>query len=127
MLRGKTMKKILAIALLSLSLPALADHMDVIEFKLLEGCSFSKYMEIVDDFNDWGKEYGYKAEIAVPLQSNNLINMFWLGTTADAASFGKAWDAWRDALDDPNSTPAKLWARFIECEENLGRRGYDIY
>ena len=58
--RGKTMKRILVIALLSLPLPALADHMDVLEFKLLEGCSFSKYMEIVGDFNDWGKDYEYQ-------------------------------------------------------------------
>jgi hypothetical protein len=53
--------------------------------------------------------------------------MFWLGTSANAASFGKTWDVWRDALDDPESEPAKLWARFLDCEENLGRRGYDIY
>ena len=121
------MKRLLVSAMLLLPLPALGDHMDVIEFKLVEGCSFSKYMEIVSDFNEWGANYGYKAEIAVPLQSGNLTNMFWLGTSANAASFGKTWDVWRDALDDPESEPAKLRARFLDCEENLGRRGYDIY
>ena len=121
------MKKLLVSAMLLLPLSALGDHMDIIEFKLVEGCSFSKYMEIVSDFNEWGANYGYKAEIAVPLQSGNLTNMFWLGTSANAASFGKTWDVWRDALDDPESEPAKLRARFLDCEENLGRRGFDIY
>ena len=125
--RGKTMKRLLVSAMLLLPLPALADHMDVLEFKLLEGCSFSQFMEIVGDFNDWGKDYGYNTEIAVPLQSDNLINMFWVGTSSDAATFGKAWDAWRDARDDSDSTPAKLDARFNECAEFLNRRGYDIY
>jgi hypothetical protein len=121
------MKRILVIALLSLPLTAIADHLDVIEFKLAEGCSFSKYMEIVADFNEWGKDYGYNAEVAMPIQSNNLVSLFWLGRSADAATFGKAWDAWRDAGADPKSTPAMLQARFYECSEELGRRGYDLY
>lgn len=121
------MKILFVMALLSLPLPALADHMDVIEFKLAEGCSFSKYMDIVSDFNEWGKEYGYNVQVAMPLQSSNLTNMFWLGTSADAATFGKAWDTWRDSLDDPDSKPAMLLERLQECSENLGRRGYDIY
>ena len=121
------MKKMMLAALLCLPMAASADYMDVIEFKLLEGCSFEQYMEIVNDFNEWGKEYGYSTQIAVPLQNENLESMYWLGTTKDAATFGKAWDTWRDALPDPESTPAKLWARFQACEVNLGRWGYDIY
>ena len=121
------MKRLLASVMLLLPLSAMGDHMDVIEFKLLEGCTFPQYMEIVNDFNKWGKGYGYNAEVAVPLQSDNLTSMFWLGTTANAAAFGKAWDAWRDALDDSNSEPAKLWARFSACSKNLSRNGYDIY
>ena len=121
------MKKLFLIMLLSLPIPAFAEHMDVIEFKLLEGCSFDKYMAIVKDFNVWGKTVGYNAQVAVPLQSENLTSMYWLGTSADAATFGKAWDTWRDDLADPNSTPAKLWARFVECSANLSRNGYDVY
>ena len=121
------MKRIVMIALLSLPMSALAEHMDVIEFELHEGCSFSNYMEIINDFNEWGENYGYKTKIAMPLQSGNLTSMYWLGTSADAATFGKAWDAWRDGQADPDSTPAKLQARFADCETNLGRRGYDIY
>ena len=121
------MKRILLIAFLSLPLPALADHMDVIEFNLADGCSFSKYMEIVADFNDWGNDYGYHAEVAMPIQSDNLVSRFWLGRSADAATFGKAWDVWRDAQSDPKSTPAMLQARFDDCSDEIGRRGYDIY
>ncbi len=121
------MKRLLISVMLLLPLTAFGAHMDVIEFELLEGCSFSKYMEIVGDFNQWGESYGYKAEIAVPVQSDNLTSMYWLGTSANAASFGKTWDAWRDAMDDPDSEPAKLWARFLICEENITRNGYDLY
>lgn len=121
------MHKILLAAALLLPLPALADHMDVIEFKLKEECSVGEYMEIVADFNKWGKTVGYHAKIAVPLQSNNLVSWYWLGTSADAATFGKAWDTWRDAQGNPDSAPAKLQARFAKCSENIGRRGYDVY
>jgi hypothetical protein len=63
----------------------------------------------------------------MPLQSDKLTSMYWLGTSADAATFGKAWDTWRDSLNDPESKPSMLWGRFQECSENLGRRGYDVY
>lgn len=121
------MKKLLLAACLALPIPTFAEQLDVIEFELLEGCKFSDYMEIVADFNKWGKKYGYNAEVAVPLQSNNLTSMYWLGTSADAATFGKAWDTWRDAQADPDSEPAKLSARFSKCTKNLARRGYDIF
>ncbi len=122
------MKKLLWIALMSLPLPALADYMDVIQFELNEGCSFNEYMEIVNDFNEqWGKQHDYQSEIAVPLQSDNLVGMYWVGRTKDAATFGKAWDAWRDEQKDPNSLASRLWARFQACETNLSRRGYDTY
>jgi hypothetical protein len=122
------MKKILLIATLLLPGHAIADYMDVIEFKLNEGCSFEEYMEIVNDFNaTWGEQHGYSAQVAVPIQSDNLVHMYWVGTTANAAAFGKAWDAWRDELKDPKSTASKLWERFQDCETNLGRWGYDVY
>jgi hypothetical protein len=123
------MRVLLAVLLLALALPmtAAADHLDVIEFELNEGCSFDKYMEIVSDFNtQWGSKNGYKAEVLTPIQSHNLVSMFWVGRSESAAAYGKAWDTWRDAQADPNSVPSKLWARFQECSTNLGRRGYDV-
>ena len=121
------MKKILIAAFFLLPLNAIAEHMDVIEFKILEGCSRGQYMAIVEDFNKWGEDYGYEAKVAFPLQSNNLTNLYWLGTSANAAAFGKAWDAWRDGQADADSVPAKLAARFAACSQNIGRRGYDVF
>lgn len=121
------MIKTLVAVVLLLPLSAFAEHMDVIEFQLHEDCSMGKYMEIVADFNKWGKSYGYQTKIAAPLQSNNLTSMYWLGTSANATAFGKAWDAWRDGQMESDSVPAKLQARFSECTSNIGRRGYDVY
>jgi hypothetical protein len=53
--------------------------------------------------------------------------MFWVGRSKDAATFGKAWDTWRDGLSVPDSLASKLWARFQACTTNLSRRGYDAY
>ena len=122
------MKKVIFSMLLCVPMAASAEYMDVIKFKLINDCSFSEYMEIANDFNkNWGESNGYLSRVAMPLQNNDLESLYWLGTTKDAASFGKAWDTWRDALSDPESTPAKLWERFQACSVNLERRGYDIY
>ena len=120
-------KTILSLALL-VPMAASAEYMDVIEVQLNEGCSFNQYMEIVSDFNsDWAEAIGYKARVAMPLQNNNLVSLYWMGTTKDAATFGKVWDAWRDGLSDSKSKPAKLWDRFQDCSVNLSRQGYDVY
>jgi hypothetical protein len=122
------MKRMILALLLLVPVVASAEYLDVIEVKLNDGCSFNEYMEIANDFNsDWGEANGYKSKVAMPLQSDNLVSLYWLGTAKDAASFGKAWDTWRDELSDPDSTAAKLWARFQACSTNVGRWGYDIY
>ena len=121
------MKRLLAAMLLTLPLPSMADHLDVIEFKLKDSCTFSSYLGIVKDFNEWSKGYGYKTEILMPLQSENLETVYWVGRSANAESFGKAWDAWRDALPNADSVPAKLWARFEACGTNLNRSAFDTY
>lgn len=121
------MKKLLLAACLLLPTTASAEHWDVIAFKMTGKCSFEKFMGVVSDFNQWGAGHGYSAKIAAPLQSDDLETYFWIGSSADAATFGAAWDAWRDAQADANSTPAKLQKRFDECSENLRRDGYDVY
>jgi len=122
------MKIFVLTLLLFIPMTASAEYLDVIESKLVDGCSPDKYLKIVNDFNkEWGMKNGYTAKIAMPLQSSNLESIFWLGTTKDAASFGKAWDAWRDAMSDSNSVAAKLQARLTQCDVNLARRGYDLY
>jgi len=75
----------------------------------------------------WGSKNGYKSEVLRPIQSHNLVSLYWVGRSKDAAAFGKAWDTWRNELADPNSVASKLWARFLKCSTNLGRRGYDVY
>ena len=121
--------KIFALTLLLfIPMTASAEYLDVIESKMVDGCSSDKYLTIVKDFNkEWGMKNGYSAKIAMPLQSGDLESFFWLGTTKDAASFGKAWDEWRDAMSDSNSVAAKLQARLDQCSLNAARRGYDLY
>jgi len=123
------MKRLLALALLVLPTAAYSDgHMDVIQVSLKEGCTVQKYAQIASDFNQgWGKAHGYRTEILVPLQSQDLTSVFWVGRSADAAAFGAAWDAWRDELTKEKSTAAKLQARLDECSANGARRSYDIY
>ena len=73
---------------------ASADYLDVFDFKWNEGCDFAKYMQLVKDFNSqWASKYGYRAEIAVPVYSNDLGSWRWLGRSKTTADFGKAWDA----------------------------------
>ena len=120
------MKKLLFAFLLLLPIGAFAEHVDVIEVELSEGCSVSTYVAIKSDFNEnWGKEYGYHAEVLVPIQSHNLVSLFWVGRSADAGVFGKAWEQWRADLQDSDSVASKLWARFLECSTNIGRRAYN--
>jgi len=122
------MKKILFVALALLPLTSFADHMDVIQFELKDGCSMEKYLQIKNDFNQqWGKNNGYQAEVIMPIQSHDLETLYWVGRSANAAAFGKAWDTWRDELNDPDSVAGKLAARFSECSMNVSRRSYDVY
>ncbi len=122
------MKKLLLAILLISPISVLADHIDVIEVTLNEGCTVSKYVAIKDDFNEqWGAKNGYHSEVLVPIQSNNLISLYWIGRSENAAGFGSAYDQWRNDLADPDSVASKLWARFLDCSTNVGRRGYDVY
>jgi hypothetical protein len=123
------MKKVIFIALLSFPLSSIADHLAVIQKKLGADCSVEEYVAIIQDFNaQWGKDYGYEAELAVPLQGEDLGSLYWVGRSANAEAFGKAWDAWRDAQSDSTSLAAKLQARFNACGElNEARHSYDTY
>ncbi len=121
------MKRLLVALLLVLPVTAMADYLDVIKFKLNEGCSFTTYVAVVKDFNEWGKANGYKAEVLMPLQQADLEYLFFVGRSANAAAFGKAWDAWRDAQANADSVPAKLNARFAACSTNVSRSGFDTY
>ena len=122
------MKKIFLIAAMLLSAPASANTLDVISSKLKPGCTFSTYMSITKEFNDtWGKAHGYNAQLMLPVHSSDTSLVVWVGTIASAEAFGKAWDVWRTALANPNSTEAKLQARFDACTTQISRASYDTY
>lgn len=122
------MKLVVVAAALLLPAPVMAETLDVIESRLKDGCTASTYLAITKDFNAlWGKSNGYNARIAMPVHSKSSASIIWMGTTASAEIFGKAWDTWRNALSDPNSVPAKLQARFDACSTQISRSSYDVY
>lgn len=122
------MKALIASAVLLLPFAVGAEHMDVIQVKLKPKCTVEKYVALKDEFNEtWGKDHGYRAEVVVPLQNQDLVSVFWVGRSADAAAFGAAWDAWRDAQADDKSVAAKLQERFDDCSDNESRSSFDVY
>ena len=122
------MRRTLLAALLCAPFSAFAaGHLDVVKMKLNEDCSLAELLEITSDFNEWGAEHGYHARIAAPLQDEDLAHLYWMGESANTATFGAAWDVWRDAQADADSTPSKLAARFQGCTSNVSRHGFDLY
>lgn len=122
------MRKLIALMVLAMPLASHADYVDVIAGKLNPGCSMSQYLQVVSDFNDqWAKDYGYKAEVLVPLQSRDMSTIYWVGRIKNAEAFGKGLDAWRAGQADSNSTAAKLMARMRECVTTESRGGFASY
>jgi hypothetical protein len=126
----KKIKTLLVTLTMLISIPfyASADHLDVIQVELKEGCDFNKYLAIAKDFNKkWAKDYDYKAEILMPMQSNDLKSLFWVGRSSGAVAFGKTWEAWVSDLGKSGSVAAKISARFANCGNNMSRRSYGAY
>ena len=122
------MKNLLIAVLFLFPLSASADHLDVIQVTLKDNCTVEQFVAIANDFNEqWGKNYGYRSEVAVPVQSEDLVSIFWLGRSAGAEAFGKAWDTWRNELTDPKSFASKLRARFDKCSDSESRSGFELY
>jgi len=119
------MKSTIAAVLLLFASASQAGHLDVIAFTLKADCSFGEYLEIMDEFNEWGEAYGYQAEIAQPTFNDDMATHYWLGRSANGEVFGKAYDAWVAAQGDPDSVPAALNARIGECwASNESRSAY---
>lgn len=122
------MKKLMLLCALMFPFASQADYIDVIAGKMTGACTMAKYKQIVKDFNEqWAKPYGYKAEILIPQQSQDVHTFYWVGRIASAEAFGKGLDAWNAAQSDPNSLPSKLAARFRECMVNQSRAGFMTY
>ena len=113
------------LAMLACPLIASADYVDVIEFKMKEGCTMAKYMDIVKDFNVLYGPQGYKAEVLSATYSSNLDSQIWVGRSKDGATFGKLYDKWLAGVADPNTAEGKLAARFGACSSNIARRSYN--
>ena len=112
------------LAVLACPLIAKADYVDVLEFKMKEGCTMAKYMDIVKDFNTLAEPKGYKAEILSPYYSSNLDSLIWVGRSKNLETFGKGANAYGDAAADANSAEGKLSARFRDCTTSIARRSY---
>jgi hypothetical protein len=122
------MKKLIALVVFALPMAAQADYVDVVAGKLNAGCTLAQYLQVVSDFNEqWAKDYGYRAEVLVPLQSRDMDTIYWVGRIRNAEAFGKGLDAWRAAQSDPNSTAAKLMARLRSCTTSDSRAGFASY
>ena len=121
------MKKLLAALLLLMPMASVADHYDVIEFKLKPTCSMTTYMAIVKEFNMWAKDHGYQTEIAVKIHQADPGTHIWLGLSANAGAFGKAYDSWTAEVAKAGTVPSGLSKRFGECTELVNRRSYDAY
>ncbi len=122
------MRRLMLLAILVVPLTASAEYLDVIQGKLKDKCTLQSYVAIMNDFNEqWGKSHGYQAQIADPVQSSDIGSVFWVGHTASAEAWGRAWDTWRGELSDPKSVASKLNNRLEKCATTDGRRGYDMY
>lgn len=122
------MRTLLICAMTLLPFSAMSGHLDVIGFQMKDGCSVEQYLQAVRDFNEnWGKDNGYHAEVVQPLQNDDLLTWYWLGRSADAQAFGKAWEQWVSDLENPDSVASGLWARFQECEDNVSRSSYIVH
>jgi hypothetical protein len=104
-----------------------ADYLDVLAFKLKPACSVKDFVALNQQMNDWGKAYNMTSEVVIPVFSDDLYGMAWVGRTPNATAFGKAWDAWRMARDKGEAPVSTLDARWTECTEVVYRRSFDTY
>ncbi len=117
-------RTVFAVTLLVLAASARAEYKDVIGFTMTDDCSFAEYMKVVADFNKWAKPKGYQAQIFVPHDSDDLETYYWVGTSADAATFGAAHDDWLNGILEGGTEPAALAKRFGKCAENESRQSF---
>ena len=107
-----------------LSTVAKADMWDVLEITLSEKCTVEKYLNLVDDFNEYYKDKGYQAEILLPLHTENQAAIFWIGRTKNNEDFGKAYDHWLAGQAQDGSAVDKLSDRFADCGTTTSRSSF---
>ena len=114
-----------AVLLLAGPQVASADYVDVITNKLSSDCTMVKYMATVEEFRGvmTAQGYTYTVEILVPVESSDLSNVFWVGRTADFATFGAEYTKWLAALGKSGSPEAKVNANMNKCATSQSRSG----
>jgi hypothetical protein len=114
----------LGVAMLLAPQVARADYLDVITTRLGD-CSLEKYLTLVDEFRGVMKQqkYPYTVEIAVPLINNDLDAVYWIGRTADLASFATGVTRWEGEIAKKGTPEAKVNEKLDACGENVSRSG----
>jgi hypothetical protein len=122
------MRKLIAALLLVVPTVACADYVDVLSGKLKEGCSVATVAQIVKDFNaTWAKEGVYKAELLVPMMSQDLGTVYWVGRIKNAEAFGAGLERWMKEAADADSVAGKLYTRLQQCVTWGSRGGFTTF
>ena len=122
------MRKLIASLLLVVPTVACADYVDVLSGKLKEGCSVATVAQIVKDFNaTWAKEGTYKAELLVPMMSQDLGTVYWVGRTKSAEVFGAGLERWMKESTDASSDAGQIRVRMERCVTWGSRGGFTTF
>lgn len=119
------MKKLITMFLLTVPAVASADYVDVLSAKLKDGCNVATFQQIVADFNaTWAKDTEYKAQALVPLMSEDMHTLYWVGRTTNAETFGRGLERWMKEASDPSTVAGKISERMNACVTWVGRAGF---
>jgi hypothetical protein len=119
------MKKLITMFLLAVPAVAMADYVDVLSAKLKDGCSIATFQQIVADFNaTWAQGTDYKAQLLIPVMSEDLHTLYWVGRTTNAEAYGRSLERWVKEANDPNTVTGKLNERMNACVTWGGRAGF---
>jgi hypothetical protein len=122
------MRKLIASLLLIVPSVACADYVDVLSGQLKDGCNVSTLSQIVKDFNaTWAKEGVYKAELLVPMMSQDLGTVYWVGRIKNAEAFGAGLERWMKEIADTDSVAGKLYTRLQQCVAFGSRGGFTTF
>lgn len=115
----------LSIAILTAPIAAGAQYVDVIVNSMNDGCPLDKYLGHVEEFRGVMKSenYSYTVEILQPLMGDDVSVIYWVGRTADLATFGAEYTRWEQALENAGSPESKVNAKLNECTTNVSRSG----
>jgi hypothetical protein len=122
------MRKLIASLLLVVPTVACADYVDVLSAKLKDGCNVATLAQIVKDFNaTWAKDGAYKAELLVPMMSQDLGTVYWVGRIKDAGAFGNGLERWNKESTDASSDAGQIRVRMERCVTWGSRGGFTTF